>query len=100
MNGHASLNVEEVTWAINLAQSSTHENLPERVRQILKDALREIWRSIQAHPNSYVMTKLEYRVFNYYQAQFLNNDIARRAKKRYWQHTYGTEGPGGVDGHH
>ena len=82
--------------AIIIAQNATNDNLDLRTREVLELALRAIWRRIQAQPDTYVLTNLEVRVFNYHQSLFRGDDVARRAIARYWANTHGM---GGINGH-
>ncbi|KAF4333541.1 hypothetical protein FBEOM_12653 [Fusarium beomiforme] len=66
----------------------THEN-PEgatypSIRQILESALEEIWTKVQNQPNSYIMTRDEFAVFNFFQDRFTGDTLAVAARKRYW----------------
>lgn len=85
-----------VQQAIVIAQTATHDNLDQQTRDVLARALDALWRRVQAQPNTYVMTTLEARVFNYHQALFRGDDLARRTWERYWRNTHGV---GGINGH-
>jgi hypothetical protein len=50
----------------------------------LDDEFDRIWRAILASPNSYVMTDLEYKIFNYLSARVPHQRIAQKARHRYW----------------
>jgi hypothetical protein len=78
--------------AIETAQSATNDNLDQQTKEILQLALRAIWRRIQAQPDTYVLTDLEARVFNYHQSLFRGNDLYRRTLARYWENTHGING--------
>ena len=71
--------------AIHIAQNSQTEQLDPRITQILEEALAKIWRNVQAQPNSYIMSELEFSVFNRYRARAeFQNETARKAVSRYW----------------
>ena len=89
----ANLDIPRVKQAIDRAQDSSNGDLSAEDTRILEAALAEIWRCIQARPDTYICTQLEFRVFNYYQARFKNNTVAEKAKKRYWNHFSNTDGP-------
>lgn len=82
--------------AIAIAQNATNDNLDLQTREILQLALQALWRRVQAHPNTYVLTNLEARVFNYHQSLFRGDDLARRTWARYWANTHGVSG---INGH-
>jgi hypothetical protein len=82
--------------AIITAQNATNDNLDQQTKDILTLAVRALWSRIQAQPDSYLLTNLEVRVFNYHQALFRGNDLARRTLARYWENTHGSiDGPNG-----
>jgi hypothetical protein len=85
-----------VQRAIIIAQTATNDNLDQQTKEILALALRAIWRRLQAQPDTYVLTNLEARVFNYHQSLFRGNELARRAWARYWANTHGMDG---INGH-
>jgi hypothetical protein len=76
--------------AIITAQNATNDNLDQQTKDILALALRALWHRIQAQPDSYLLTNLEARVFNYHQSLFRGNDLARRTLARYWANTHGS----------
>ena len=82
--------------AIDIAQTATNDNLDQQTKEILQLALRAIWRRLRAQPETYVLTKLEARVFNYYQSLYRDHELARRAWARYWANTHGMDG---INGH-
>jgi len=71
--------------ALQIAQNSQTEHIDPRITQILEDALAKIWRNVQAQPNSYIMSELEFAVFNRYRSRpEFQNETARKAVSRYW----------------
>jgi hypothetical protein len=81
--------------AISIAQNATNDNLDQHTKEILALALRAIWRRIQAQPDTYLLTNLEARVFNYHQSLYRGNELARCAWARYWENTHGLNGVNG-----
>lgn len=55
-----------------------------QIVQILEDAISQIWGKIQAQPQSYILTREEFAVFNYFQHRFEGEEIAATARSRYW----------------
>lgn len=71
--------------ALHIAQNSQNGQIDPQILQILERALARIWSNIQAQPNTYVMSALEFAVFNRYRARSeLQNETARKAVSRYW----------------
>jgi glutamine synthetase len=53
--------------------------------QIVEEELRKIWKKIQGSPNSYIMTELEFAIFNRYRnREEYKNALAQRAVERHW----------------
>ena len=73
-----------VSRALEYVRNSDTGDIHPSVSAILERALADIWQRIQASPNSYIMTKEEFAVFNYYRERFVNSDVARRAVGRFW----------------
>lgn len=73
-----------VAEALELARDSPEGARDPTVVSILDAAITEIWSKIQQKPTSYVMTRDEFAVFNYFQDRFHGNEIAVSAKGRYW----------------
>jgi hypothetical protein len=73
-----------VAQALEYARDSTEGAQDPAVATILETALAEIWRKIQTQPQSYVMTREEFAVFNFFQDRFEGQELAVSAKKRYW----------------
>ena len=77
--------------ALELARESPEAGQDPTINKILNDAIRHIWHKIQTQPYSYVMTGVEFSVFNYFQHLFLDEDkagLARMARARYWDNAH------------
>lgn len=74
-----------VRKALTAAQESEDGIVDARTQEILENALNSVWRKIQAAPSSYVMTTLEFAVFNRYRSRTqFQNETAQTAVQRYW----------------
>ena len=78
--------VTSVAQALEIARDSPEGAQDPAVVRILEAALSEIWAKIQARPTSYIMTRDEFAVFNYYQSRFEGQPLASSARKRYWDY--------------
>ena len=74
-----------VVQALEYARDSEDGARDPTVRTVLQIAVQDIWDRIQAQPLSYVLTRDEFAVFNYFQDQYQNQQ-AVAARKRYWDH--------------
>ncbi len=78
--------ITTVTEALEFARDSPEGARDPTVINILETALTNTWRKIEAQPTSYVMTRDEFAVFNYFQDRFVGQELATAARKRYWDH--------------
>jgi hypothetical protein len=85
--------ITTVAQALEIARDSPEGARDPTVRNLLESALTGIWRKIEAQPASYVMTRDEFAVFNYFQDRFAGHDLAAAARKRYWDHPELQNGP-------
>lgn len=75
-----------VIQALEIARESPDGAQDPTVSKILEGAISSIWGKVEAAPQSYVMTREEFSVFNYFQHRFMENSTARMARARYWDH--------------
>ncbi|CAJ2503199.1 Uu.00g105930.m01.CDS01 [Anthostomella pinea] len=80
----------EVIQALEIARESPDGAKDPIVSSILEKALSQIWERVQAHPDSYVMSRDEFAVFNFFQHRFQGNKMATAARSRYWDNTTGS----------
>ena len=95
MGGNGQINVDGVgtlTYqrAIDIARN-TEGDLDTNVAAYLETALTDIWSRIQANPTTYILTRDEFSVFNFYRQRF-SGPVAEQAIDRYWRNT-GQEPP-------
>lgn len=70
--------------ALDLARNAEGD-LDPNVNQYLEDALNDIWSNINVQPDSYILSKDEFAVFNFYAQRFEGQEIAQQAIDRYWR---------------
>ncbi len=78
--------ITTVSQALEIARDTPEGAQDPTIVDILETALTAIWRKIEAQPASYVMTRDEFAVFNYFQGRFAGQQLAAAARKRYWNH--------------
>lgn len=77
-----------VMQALEIARESEDGASDATVGKMLDQALEAIWDKVKTQPDSYVMSKEEFSLFNYFQHRFVGNKMAVEARKRYWENTY------------
>lgn len=73
-----------VRQALELARESPDGAQDPTIRKILEAAVTGLWGKVQDSPDSYVMDRDEFAVFNYFQHRFRGDSVATAARKRYW----------------
>jgi hypothetical protein len=84
-----SYNPTRVTQAITKAQDL--QTLSAEETRILNQAFTVIWNRIRTQHN-YVMTELEFKVFNYFQSRWEGSSLAQQAVARHWTSRNNTDG--------
>ncbi|GKU01076.1 hypothetical protein FLAG1_03209 [Fusarium langsethiae] len=77
-----------VAQALEIARESPDGSSDPTISKILEGALARIWSKVTEHPDSYVMTRDEFAVFNFFQHRFIGNKMALNARKRFWDNTH------------
>jgi hypothetical protein len=76
-----------VAQALEIARESPDGASDPTVSTILEQALAQIWHKVETQPDSYIMSRDEFAVFNFFQHRFDGSKLAVTARKRYWDHT-------------
>ncbi|EQL03763.1 hypothetical protein G6O67_004425 [Ophiocordyceps sinensis] len=77
-----------VAQALEIARESPDGASDPTVSKILEHALAHAWGKVAAQPESYVMTRDEFAVFNFFQHRFTGDGVAVAARKRYWDNAH------------
>ena len=72
--------------AIDIARNTEGE-LDPTVHEYLEGAVGEIWNRINEQKDSYILSRDEFAVFNYYIRRFEGDSVAEQAVDRYWRNT-------------
>ncbi|KAI1207374.1 uncharacterized protein F4807DRAFT_435561 [Annulohypoxylon truncatum] len=62
------------------------------LNKVLEQALRDVWNKILDNPQTYIMTRDEFALFNFFQHLELNEEvklIAQGARYNYWKNLWG-----------
>ncbi|KAF2467065.1 uncharacterized protein BDR25DRAFT_72900 [Lindgomyces ingoldianus] len=79
--------------ALDIARASDDGRVDPTINAYLERKLGEVWARVQAQPSSYVFTKEEFSLFNYYRARFGETDpIVVGAIARFWNRYHGGGG--------
>ncbi|KAF4990475.1 hypothetical protein FGRMN_8447 [Fusarium graminum] len=77
-----------VAQALEIARESPDGSSDPTISKILEAALARAWQKVTDRPDSYVMSREEFAVFNFFQHRFAGNKMAVSARKRYWDNTH------------
>jgi hypothetical protein len=78
-----------VQQALEHVRNSEYNEVDPSVLAFLERAFVEIWRRIQAQPDSYILSRDEFACFNYFQDRHRGSEISQRAIQRYWNSRQG-----------
>jgi hypothetical protein len=59
------------------------------VTTYLERSLRDVWARLAAAPDTYILTKDEFALFNYFRQRFTTSYIAQQAVQRFWNNYQG-----------
>jgi hypothetical protein len=84
-NGTKDLNMASLTIqkALDIARNSEGDIDPA-VSAYLEQQLADIWARIEAEPDSYILSKDEFAVLNFYRHRSMNPALAQSAVRRFW----------------
>jgi len=80
---------DTVRRALEEARNSDDGHINPHTSAILESAIRELWHKIQAQPDSYILSRDEFALFNYFRDRFRGSPIAQRAVERFWNNFQG-----------
>ncbi|KAI9886871.1 MAG: hypothetical protein M1823_001307 [Watsoniomyces obsoletus] len=72
--------------ALEIARSTDQADLDPVLRDLLERALTELWDRIRANPTTYILTRDEFAVFNFYQHRWASDEkeLGEAATARFW----------------
>jgi hypothetical protein len=97
VNGHST-----IQHALNIARNS-ESYVDPAIFQYLERALRDVLARLHQAPDTYLFSRDEFALFNYYRARSQSSEIAQSAVKRFWdnyQGDYSEIQQNGVNGTH
>lgn len=80
---------ETVRKALEIARDSTDGQLDPKINDILEAAIADVRRKLEAQPDSYVLSRDEFALFNFYRRTKFNDSplaqkLAQKATERFW----------------
>ena len=94
-NGNQDIDASSLTIqkALDIARNSEGTVDPV-VRDYLERQLRAVWDNIEAAPETYVLSKDEFALFNFYRERASSNALAQAAVRRFWDNYTAASTPG------
>ena len=74
--------------ALDIARNSEGYVDPT-IYQYLERCLQDVWTRLHQAPDTYVFSRDEFALFNFYRARFASSEIAQRAVRRFWDNYQG-----------
>ncbi|KAI9802398.1 MAG: hypothetical protein M1825_002780 [Sarcosagium campestre] len=85
-----------VRRALEILRNSENGSADPAAKELAEAALAEVWGRIRNQPDSYVLTSVEFAVFNFYRETYRYDAVAQAAIQRFWDSYQGSSGS--VDG--
>jgi len=70
--------------ALEIARETEDGMRDPTIRNLLETAIARIWNKVLEEPDTYIMAKDEFAIFNFFQHRFLGNEMAIAARRRFW----------------
>lgn len=83
MGGNEVNGTFTIQRALDIARNSEGYVDPT-IHQYLERALQDVWTRLHQAPDTYLFSRDEFALFNYYRARFASSDVAQRAVRRFW----------------
>ncbi|KAJ6036060.1 hypothetical protein N7540_000339 [Penicillium herquei] len=78
-----------VRQALERARNCENGTVDTQTTMVLEAAITDLWSRLQAEPDTYVLNRDEFALFNYFLERFRGTTIAQRAVTRFWNNTHG-----------
>lgn len=82
----SSTSPDNVRKALDIARDSTDGNIEPKINEILETAIADLKRKLEAQPDTYVLSRDEFALFNFYRRTKFNDSqkLAQKATERFW----------------
>lgn len=78
----------KIRQALERAQNCEEGSVDPQTTALLEAAITELWTRIQSQPDSYVLSRDEFALFNYFLGRYRGSPVAQRAVARYWNNVH------------
>lgn len=83
-----------IRQALERARNCEDGTVDPQTTAVLEAAITELWTRIQADPDSYVLSRDEFALFNYFLERYRGSAVAQRAVARFWNNYHGSPNAG------
>jgi hypothetical protein len=73
----------DIQRALDIARN-TEGDLDHSVEKYLEEQLADVWNRLESRPNTYVLSKDEFAIFNYFVGRYQDSEVAEKAIARFW----------------
>lgn len=89
-NSSSSVVKTDVRQALERARNCEDGHIDSQTSEILESAIGELWKKIQSQPDTYVLDRDEFALFNFFRDRFRGSSIAQMAVERFWNNYQGS----------
>lgn len=83
-------NQTAIRQALERARNCEDGSVDAQTTATLEAAITELWARIQRDPESYILSRDEFALFNYFLERYRGSTVAQRAVARFWNN-FGSE---------
>lgn len=85
----SSVDPSGVRQALERARNCEDGHIDSQTSEILEAAIAELWKTIQTQPDTYVLDRDEFALFNFFRDRFRGSSVAQKAVERFWNNYRG-----------
>lgn len=83
-----------IRQALDRARNCENGTVDAQTATVLEAAINDLWARLQAEPDTYVLNRDEFALFNYFMERFRGSSVAQRAVARFWNNYHGSPNAG------
>ncbi|KAJ5112975.1 hypothetical protein N7456_001509 [Penicillium angulare] len=78
-----------IRQALERARNCENGTVDTQTSSVLEAAITDLWNRLQAEPDTYVLNRDEFALFNYFMERYRGSNITQRAVARFWNNYQG-----------
>ena len=80
----------DIQTALDIARNADTDVSPQ-ITNYLESQVRSVWKRLQKKPDTYILSKDEFALFNFYIYRYRGSEVTEKAVERFWNHHQGSD---------